>query len=355
MLGIACGSHCDACPAAARCGRTPNFCLRGRCEGCADPQQLMAERRRVMEHLGGLDLTWPRPVRHPDLPDLPNHLPVLVQAYADPVDVPWVALHGGRVFGATGRWITPKHRRPLREVYRLGPDTKLALQLYVEDRVLEGFWSARRRIIAELAGMGFDLVLTPNFSVWRTASRLYVIWNQSPTTSEDVLGWEVAPVAHEVHLAANVDQIPPPMRQLAGAGLAFMMEEARVPVFRECHGPLVGITSGGGRLAGARNAEARGRTAAADDTGNAARLVRERRHGTDGCDSANSLRRSYPCEPWGRRRHRSGRPCRRGDASRAGGQSQDCQSYQRVPHGMRHVRPSVNDERLAAWGSNTQP
>ena len=173
MLGIACGSHCDACPAAARCGRTPNFCLQGRCEGCADPQQLMAERRRVMEHLGGLDLKWPRPVRHPHLPDLPDHLPVLVQAYADPVDVPWVALHGGRVFGATGRWITPKHRRPLREVYRLGQDTKLALQLYVEDRVLEGFWAARRRIIADLAGMGFDLVLTPNFSVWRTAERFH--------------------------------------------------------------------------------------------------------------------------------------------------------------------------------------
>jgi len=126
-----------------------------------------------MEHLGGLDLKWPRPVRHPDLPDLPDHLPVLVQAYADPVDVPWVALHGGRVFGATGRWITPKHRRPLREVYRLGQDTKLALQLYVEDRVLEGFWAARRRIIADLAGMGFDLVLTPNFSVWRTAERFH--------------------------------------------------------------------------------------------------------------------------------------------------------------------------------------
>ena len=64
--------------------------------------------------------------------------------------------------------------RPVREVYRLRPDTKVALQMYVEDRVLEGFWVARRRIIAELAGMGFDLVLTPNFSVWRAASR----WDQ---------------------------------------------------------------------------------------------------------------------------------------------------------------------------------
>ena len=168
---IACGLHCDACPAAARCGKRPNFCLRGSCEDCADPERTMAERRRVAEHLGGLDLSWPRPLRHPALPDLPDHLPVLVQAYADPVDLPWVALHGGRVFGTTGRWVTPKHRRPLREVYRLGPQTKVALQFYVEDRVLEGFWAGRRQIIADLAEMEFDLVLTPNFSVWRSASR----------------------------------------------------------------------------------------------------------------------------------------------------------------------------------------
>ncbi|MHB8687576.1 MAG: hypothetical protein ACYDB4_10325, partial [Candidatus Dormibacteraceae bacterium] len=178
MTGIACGLHCDACPAGARCGKKPNFCLRGPCQDCADAERMMAERRRVVEHLGGLDLRWPRPVRHPTLPELPDHLPVLVQAYADPVDVPWVALHGGRVFGSAGRWVTRKHRRPLHQVYRLGPDTKVALQLYVEDRVLEGFWVARRRIIAELAGMGFDLVLTPNFSVWRAASRLYVTWNE---------------------------------------------------------------------------------------------------------------------------------------------------------------------------------
>lgn len=135
---------------------------------------MMAVRRQVVVHLGGLDLTWHRPVRHPVLPPLPDHLPVLVQAYADQVDLPWVVLHGARVFGVAGRWVTRKHRRPIREVYRLGLDTKVALQLYVEDRVLEGFWMARREIIAAIGGMGFDLVLTPNFSVWRTASR----WDQ---------------------------------------------------------------------------------------------------------------------------------------------------------------------------------
>jgi hypothetical protein len=126
----------------------------------------MDVRRRVMEHLGGLDLVWPREVVDPELPDLPLHLPVLVQAYTDPVGLPWVAIHGGRLLGVTGRALTPKHRRPLREVYRLAPTTKIALEFYVEDRVLEGLWVSRRSVVNELVSLGVDLILTPNFSVW---------------------------------------------------------------------------------------------------------------------------------------------------------------------------------------------
>jgi len=125
----------------------------------------------VMEQLGGLDLSWPRPITHHPVDDLPLHLPVLIQAYADPIDVPWIVLHAGRVLGVTGRHVTPKHRRPLREVYRLAPGTRLALQFYVEDRVLEGVWLSRRSLIAQLAQLGFDLVLAPNVSVWRSDSR----------------------------------------------------------------------------------------------------------------------------------------------------------------------------------------
>jgi len=131
----------------------------------------MDVRKAVIDHLGGLDLTWHRPALHLQPGELPDHLPVLVQAYADAVDVPWVALHGGRVFGATGRRITPKHHLPLGVAYRLGNQTKIALELYVEDRVLDGLWSSRRAIISELPALGFDLILSPNFSVWRDHSR----------------------------------------------------------------------------------------------------------------------------------------------------------------------------------------
>src|SRR6266536_137669 len=171
-MGNACRMDCSLCPAADRCGRTPNFCLLGRCPDCTDePLLRMDVRRSVVERLGGLGLDWPRPVRHHRPVELPLHLPVLVQAYADPVEVPWVAIHGARLLGAQGR-PTPKHRsRPLRDVYRLAPGTRVALELYVEDRVLEGIWARRRQLLTELAGLELDLVLTPNFSVWRDAPR----------------------------------------------------------------------------------------------------------------------------------------------------------------------------------------
>lgn len=167
-----CPLDCSLCPAIARCGGTSNLCLLGRCDGCADhPLLRMDVRRSVMDQLGGLDLRWPRPVLHHPIADLPAHLPVLVQAYADPVDLPWIALHAGRVLGVTGGAVTPKHRRPLRDVYRLAPHTRLALQFYVEDRVLMGLWRHRRAVIAQLAELDFDLVLAPNVSVWRDDSR----------------------------------------------------------------------------------------------------------------------------------------------------------------------------------------
>jgi hypothetical protein len=172
-VGATCRLDCERCPAAARCRRTPNFCLLGRCDNCRDDPLLRMEvRQALIEDLGGLNLTWPRSVIHHRPAELPAHLPVLVQAYADEVDIPWVAIHGGRLLGAKAE-LTPKHRRrPLREVYRLGPSTRLALELYVEDRVLEGVWARRALVIEDLAELGFDLVLAPNMSVWRDAPRI---------------------------------------------------------------------------------------------------------------------------------------------------------------------------------------
>jgi hypothetical protein len=175
-MSPACPLDCDQCPAVRRCGKVRNFCLLSDtadgCQGCSgNPLLNMEARRGMMRYLGGLDFAWPRPVQHPRLPELPVHLPVLVQGYPDPLDVPWVVLHGGRVFGVTGRQLTPKHRRPLREVYRLAPSTRLALQFYVEDRVLEGLWANWRTVIREIAELGFDLIMAPSYSVWRDAPR----------------------------------------------------------------------------------------------------------------------------------------------------------------------------------------
>jgi hypothetical protein len=169
----ACPLDYRLCPALKQCGGGSNFCLLGRCDDCHERELLrMDVRKRVMDELGGLDFAWPRPVKHHQPAELPIHLPALIQAYADPVDVPWVALHAGRVLGVTGSQVTPKHlARPLHEVYRLAPRTRIALEFYVEDRVLAGLWANRRVVIDQLRRLSFDLILAPNVSVWRDESR----------------------------------------------------------------------------------------------------------------------------------------------------------------------------------------
>ena len=180
-MTTACGLDCNLCPAAARCGKTCNFCVVARhgpvagCAGCGycagSPLLRMDVRRAVIQHLGGLDFAWPRPVVHHDPGGLPAHIPVLVQAYADHVDVPWVALHGARLFGVAGKALTAKHRSPLRTTYRLGTGTRIAVEFYIEDRALEGIWSNRRQVIGELRRLELDLVITPDFSVWEDHPR----------------------------------------------------------------------------------------------------------------------------------------------------------------------------------------
>jgi Domain of unknown function (DUF4417) len=193
----------------ARLGAACNLCF-----SSTDSPTLAAIRqpevlRRVIDYLGGIELESDR-VACANLPELPLHLPVLVQAYADVVDLPWVALHGSRVLGVGGTGPTRKHRAGVRGAYRLGPNTKIALELYVEDRVLEGLWARRHEVIPQIRDLGFDLVLAPNYSVWRDGCR-----------AEHALQQKRSLLFFEELIAAGVPAIP-------DIGFAFFEPDGRM-------------------------------------------------------------------------------------------------------------------------------
>lgn len=109
-----------------------------------------------------------------DVSGLPAYLPsVAARVHRRPTSLRWVAVHAARaVLRADGRGLRPLVERDgVRRALGLDPATPCALHFYVPDRPLEGFWRARRELYPWIADQ-FELVFTPNFSVYEDAPRL---------------------------------------------------------------------------------------------------------------------------------------------------------------------------------------
>ncbi|OPX83400.1 MAG: hypothetical protein A4E53_04639 [Pelotomaculum sp. PtaB.Bin104] len=106
---------------------------------------------------------------------LPVHLP----AVADPLkktpgagELPWVVIHGARFFSSTGTGLRPSAAAVggnVRRWLNVAPETRVGIHFYVKDRFLEGFWRYREDIYPLLCQ--FDLVFSPNFSVYEDSPR----------------------------------------------------------------------------------------------------------------------------------------------------------------------------------------
>lgn len=167
-------AHCDKCPARYLCDeRFTEY-------GCHNvyvspedggPDMLHPLRPDLTERLwevGGLDVRLRNVTLRPP-PALPPYIPC-VQPQADfcspPCSTVAVPLDRVRPKGP----VIPAAE--MKAKLGLPPDATMIVTCFQQDPILERVWRYRRRFVESMAIAGYDLVTTPNFSLWLGQTRL---------------------------------------------------------------------------------------------------------------------------------------------------------------------------------------
>ncbi len=174
------GPHCGTCSVAEECGAaTTEFAcpLYWSTPGYGGQNTLHPDRPDAAEHIASLHgfklkAYKARPVR---IPELPGYLPqfrwseALAGHLSGPVYAvrPQAILRRGRVRTAA----------EIREYLGLGPEQLLVLLLFDEDELLENFYDPR--VAAQLAGAGYDLVVSASYSIWWPRPRMHQLYNMT--------------------------------------------------------------------------------------------------------------------------------------------------------------------------------
>jgi len=100
------------------------------------------------------------------LATMPSYIPLVTAPLhsTPPNDLRWFAIHGGK----TSRAVWDGEIEP-RVQFRLPPDAKTVLHLFIKDDPLMRFWAERKERIVAIRN--FDAVFAPNFSVYEDAPR----------------------------------------------------------------------------------------------------------------------------------------------------------------------------------------
>ncbi|GAA4981237.1 DUF4417 domain-containing protein [Kitasatospora paranensis] len=108
-----------------------------------------------------------------ELPQLPSFIPMTDGSSVTALDASlrWPAYGVGlrRVFSPDTHTIYPRFAgKDARQVLGLGEQQKAVLVGYGEDPLVEAFWSYRRRdgLVEELASQAWDVILSPNYSIY---------------------------------------------------------------------------------------------------------------------------------------------------------------------------------------------
>lgn len=166
-----CGCARAESPVASPCSGCPV-----RCGSRTDITAWMSDLGDTLE-FDDISLTRPLPA------GLPTVIPQVdgsgLAALDEGLHWPAYAIGLRRVFSPATRAIYPRWRHSARDVLGIGTDTTIVLSGYGEDPLVEAFWTRRRadRLIDRIAGLGFDLVLAPNFSIYGNWPRSEMLIN----------------------------------------------------------------------------------------------------------------------------------------------------------------------------------
>jgi len=163
----------------------------------------------MLAEVNGLMFEW-LDVIHQRRTGLPLYVPHLSHQYGRLYPLPWpvVALTPYQLFRRpNGRYqMVVEGAAELREFFRLAPETRIVLRGTDLDRPLETYWAHRRidEAAEQIALIGVDLMVAPNFSHFGDATRTDHLYNRKRQLicagELNRAGVNVAP-----HLSAAVD------------------------------------------------------------------------------------------------------------------------------------------------------
>ncbi|NUK15793.1 DUF4417 domain-containing protein [Streptomyces lunaelactis] len=161
-------SDCSYCGCAATEAGSPT----NACGGCPIRCGSRTDIARWMGDVGGT-LAFDDIVIDGEFPDLPAFIPMTDGSAVTQLDASlrWPAYGVGmrRVFSPDTHTIYPRFAgKQAREALALRDGQKAVLVGYGEDPLVEAFWTYRKRdgLVEEIASQGWDLVLSPNYSIY---------------------------------------------------------------------------------------------------------------------------------------------------------------------------------------------
>jgi len=156
------------------------------CGGKADCDVVCPKNRTFTEDVGGVF-----GLRFDNLPkisqrdiDLPLYVPHLNHQYSRsfPLNWPVVSVAPYKLFHMQNKAYTALAKSPddVRSFLRLSPNTRIILRGTDKDNRLERYWTYRRRdeVPQQLAKLGVDLVIAPNFSHFVDLPRTHNLYNR---------------------------------------------------------------------------------------------------------------------------------------------------------------------------------